>query len=196
MKCKFFFLIPFICIHFSSRLSAQVNLKGDASLNNSSNQNCITLTPNESFKAGGFWSTTPLDLSQSFEIATTISFGCDTDPDTGGDGIAFVIQNQSNDAGINAFGGGTLGYAGITPSLAIQMDTYRENPIDFPFVNDPGGGIFNLPYYDHMALMLNGQVDHGTAEDIVTVPFTPFYTDVEDCTSGNFHHITISWNAP
>ena len=195
MKSKFFYLIIFASIALSPRISAQVNLKGDATLSNLSNQNCITLTTDEPFKAGGFWSTIPLDLSQSFEIATTISFGCDTDPDSGGDGIAFVLQNQSNDAGINAFGGGTLGYAGITPSLAIQMDTYRENPIDFPFVNDPGGGIFNLPYYDHMALMLNGQVDHETAEDIVTVPFTPFYTDVEDCTSGNFHHITISWNA-
>lgn len=161
----------------------------------STSQNCITLTPDDNFRAGGFWSNAPLDLSQSFEIATTISFGCNSETSAGGDGVAFVIQNQSSNAGINSFGGGTLGYAGITPSLAIQMDTYRENPIDFPFVNDPGGGIFNLPYYDHMSLMLNGQVDHETPEDIVTVPFTPFYVDVEDCSTNNFHHITISWDA-
>jgi gliding motility-associated-like protein len=184
-----------VSVIFYGKVNAQFNLKGDAFLNNSSNQTCVTLTTDENFKAGGFWSNIPLDLSQSFEIATTINFGCNSDPDSGGDGVAFVIQNQSADAGINSFGGGTLGYAGITPSLAIQMDTYRENPIDFPFVNDPGGGIFNLPYYDHMALMLNGQVDHGTPEDIITVPFTPFYTDVEDCTTGNFHHITVSWDA-
>ena len=186
----------FLCLAiFFNGLNAQVNLKGDAVLSLFSPQNCITLTPDDNFKAGGFWNNIPLDLSQSFEIATTINFGCNSETSAGGDGVAFVIQNQSNDAGINSFGGGTLGYAGITPSLAIQMDTYRENPIDFPFVNDPGGGIFNLPYYDHMALMLNGQVDHETPEDIVTVPFTPFYVDVEDCSTANFHHITISWDA-
>lgn len=195
MRIRLSFIIFFVFVISSNRLIAQFNLKGDAFSNNSSNQTCITLTSDETFKAGGFWSNTPIDLGQSFEIATTISFGCDSDPNSGGDGLAFVIQNQSNNAGINSFGGGTLGYAGITPSLAIQMDTYRENPIDFPIVNDPGGGVFNLPYYDHMALMLNGQVNHETPEDITTVPFTPFYTDVEDCTTGNFHHITISWNA-
>ncbi|MEJ6734663.1 MAG: gliding motility-associated C-terminal domain-containing protein [Flavobacteriales bacterium] len=195
MRKKLFFIMYFVFVIFCGKVNAQFSLKGDAFLNSSTNQTCITLTADEAFKAGGFWSNIPLDLNQSFEIATTINFGCDSDPDTGGDGMAFVIQNQSADAGINAFGGGTLGYAGITPSLAIQMDTYRENPIDFPFVNDPGGGVFNLPYYDHMALMLNGQVDHDTPEDIITVPFTPFYTDVEDCTTGNFHHITISWDA-
>ena len=173
---------------------AQFTVKGDAFINNTPNQNCITLTIDDNFKSGGFWSNDPIDLTQPFEIATTINFGCNTNPDTGGDGIAFVIQNQSSTAGINAFGGGTLGYQGISPSVAIQMDTYRENPIDYPFINDPGGGIFNLPYYDHMALMLNGQVAHETPEDIVTVPFTPFYTDVEDCSTGNFHHITINWD--
>ena len=28
---------------------------------------CITITPNENYKAGSFWNETPIDLSESFE---------------------------------------------------------------------------------------------------------------------------------
>ena len=40
--------------------------------------------------------------------------------DFGADGIAFVIQPISNDEG--SLGGG-IGYAGISPSIAIEFDT-------------------------------------------------------------------------
>lgn len=194
MNINFLLSFYFISSLLFGQIYAQLTLKGDAFLNNANQQDCITLTTDDNFKSGGFWTNTPIDLNNPFEVSVTIDFGCITNPDLGGDGVAFVIQNQSSNAGINAFGGGTLGYQGISPSVAIQMDTYRENPIDYPAVMDPGGGIFNLPYYDHMSLMLNGQVNHETVEDLATVPFTPFYSDVEDCSTGNFHHVTVSWD--
>tara|TARA_Y100000991_G_scaffold212788_1_gene197471 strand:- start:5751 stop:8906 length:3156 start_codon:yes stop_codon:yes gene_type:complete len=171
---------------------AQYVTHADASLNTSNDYcNCITITPNEFFNSGSFWNQTPLDLSESFEIIVKPNFGCITASPDGGDGIAFVLQTN----GINQLptgDGGNLGYNGITPSLVVQFDTYRDNPLLFPDNNDPGGGFF--PYYDHVGLMKNGSCNHETAEDLSTVPFSPTFTDVEDCVLYNDHQITFLWD--
>ena len=100
---------------------------------------CITITPNENYKSGSFWSEIPLDLSESFEIIVKPTFGCITESADGGDGIAFLLQ--TNGPGQLPTGdGGNLGYNGISPSLVVQFDTYRDNPIIYPDNNDPGGG--------------------------------------------------------
>ena len=100
-------------------------------------------------KQGSFWNETPLDLSESFEIIVKPTFGCITESADGGDGIAFLLQ--ANGIGQLPTGdGGNLGYNGISPSLVVQFDTYRDNPIIYPDNNDPGGGFF--PYYDHVGL--------------------------------------------
>ena len=52
---------------------------------------CITITPNENYKAGSFWNETPIDLSESFEIVVKPTFGCITESADGGDGIAFTL---------------------------------------------------------------------------------------------------------
>ncbi len=52
---------------------------------------CITITPNDNYKAGSFWNEMPLDLSESFEIIVKPIFGCITESAEGGDGIAFLI---------------------------------------------------------------------------------------------------------
>ena len=85
--------------------------------------------------------------------------------------------------------GVNLGYNGISPSLVVQFDTYRNNPVIYPDNNDPGGGFF--PYYDHVGLMKNGSCNHETADDLSTVPFSPTFTDVEDCTVYSDHQITF-----
>ena len=54
--------------------------------------------------------------------------------------------------------GGNLGYNGISPSLVVQFDTYRDNPIIYP---DNKSGRF-FPYYDHVGLMKNGSCNHET----------------------------------
>ena len=88
--------------------------------------------------------------------------------------------------------GGNLGYNGISPSLVVQFDTYRDNPIIYPDNNDPGGGFF--PYYDHVGLMKNGSCNHETSDDLSTEPFSPTFTDVEDCSIYSDHQITFLWD--
>ncbi len=185
------FLFILIACSIPSMSVAQYSVLGTASQNTSDSQ-CFQLTQENNFSMGAVWSELPLDLSQSFEIVTDVSFGCISSPENGGDGIAFVLQNQGN-IEPTVIGGG-LGYDGISPSLAVQFDTYRDNPVDYPGVSDPGGGPFSLPYYDHVGLMKNGSISHGTSDDLGTVPFSPFFLDVEDCTTYSNQQITISWN--
>lgn len=164
----------------------------DAFLDNSNLCKCITLTPEEDFAMGAFWHETPLDLSESFELIVEPNFGCNIATSDGGDGIAFVLQEVGT--GLFPTGnGGNLGYNGIIPSLAVQFDTYRDNPIDFPQTNDPGGGFF--PFYDHVGLMANGSCNHESAEDLSTNSFTPAFTDVEDCATYSSHQVTLDWDA-
>ena len=79
---------------------------------------CITITPDDSYKSGSFWNESLLDLSQSFEIIVKPNFGCTTESSDGGDGIAFLLQ--TNGTGQLPTGdGGNLGYNGISPSLVV-----------------------------------------------------------------------------
>jgi hypothetical protein len=62
----------------------------------------------------------------------------------GSDGLAFIMQNSSDGATAIGIGGGGLGYQGISPSVAIEFDTFA-NPMD------PDG--------NHVALLSGGNVD-------------------------------------
>ena len=68
-----------------------------------------------------------------------------------GDGMTFVLQTQ----GANALGdgGGSLGYGGIAPSVAVEFDTY-QNPGE---IND-----------NHVAILTNGVM---TDLDPQTLPY-------------------------
>lgn len=153
---------------------------------------CITLTPEENYAMGAFWHETPLNLSESFELIVEPNFGCNVASSDGGDGMAFVLQEVGTTL-LPTGNGGNLGYSGLTPSLAVQFDTYRDNPIDFPETNDPGGGFF--PYYDHVGLMANGSCNHESTDDLSTNSFSPAFTDVEDCATYSSHQVTLDWDA-
>ena len=64
-----------------------------------------------------------VDLRVEFTIDLDLNFG-DRDG-SGADGIAFVIQNINTSQGSS---GGGMGYQGINPSYAIEMDTYYNSP--------------------------------------------------------------------
>ena len=181
-----------VLLFFTQQLFSQYVAHEDAFLSALDQPcDCITLTPDEYYNSGSFWNTSPLDLSDSFDIIVRPNFGCITESSAGGDGIAFLLQINGIDQ-LPTGNGGNLGYNGITPSLVVQFDTYRDNPIEFPENNDPGGGFF--PYYDHVGLMKNGSCNHETVDDIFTAPFSPAFTDVEDCALYSDHQISFIWD--
>ena len=129
--------------------------------------NIYTLTPNQGNRNGSAWNKNRLFLDQDFDINARVYLG---NSDAGADGIAFVLQNQSLNAGSS---GGGLGYAGITPSFAVEFDTYNNGSIE--------------PIQDHIALIANGNAAgaHNTYS-------TPFQVQMED---GQWHTARFVWDA-
>ncbi|MCF8319299.1 MAG: gliding motility-associated C-terminal domain-containing protein [Sphingobacteriaceae bacterium] len=132
--------------------------------------NIITLTPNAGAQSGSAWNKNKLILSEDFNISAKVYLG---NNDAGADGIAFVLQNQSVNAGSS---GGGLGYSGITPSFAVEFDTYYNG------VNDPGS-------QDHIAIIKNGQTSSAAAHSEFA---TPYYVQMED---GQWHDVQFIWTA-
>ncbi|MCK5737570.1 PKD domain-containing protein, partial [bacterium] len=68
--------------------------------------------------------------------------------ESGADGICFVLQGQSNSAGSTGEG---IGYAGVSPSVAVEFDTYQNGGS-----KEPAGGSGD----NHVAIIENG--NNGT----------------------------------
>ncbi len=156
-------------IFYSFSQSYQVN--GNAS---QLSCNCYRLTPNLNTQGGSVWNVNQIDLGNSFDFIFDVFLG---NSDAGADGIAFVLQPVSTSIGSN---GGGLGYLGITPSVAIEIDTYQN-------------GNYGDPAADHIGIQSNGDVDHGTANNLAgPVAALASSGNIED---GQNHLLRVNWNA-
>ena len=122
------------------------------------------LTPASTGKKGMAWYKNRIDLTQNFEVNAEVNLGSN---ENGADGIAFVMQPLSSDQGST---GGGIGYSGISPSVAVEFDSYQYNS------NDPAS--------DHIAVTYNGvSTQHYETVNI---------SQLED---GNYHPVKFTWNA-
>jgi len=174
MKLNPYILLPLICIcGFISLISAQSNayiLNGTAVQDKC---NCYTLTNESEYQNGSVWNSTKIDLTNSFDFSFNINLGCRDE--NGADGMVFVLQPLST--GIGAYGEG-MGFAGISPSVGVVIDTYQN-----PYLNDP--------WYDNISIKSNG-VMAGGHELATPVPVTDTGYNIEDC---KWHLLRIVWNA-
>lgn len=132
---------------------------------------CFQLTPANYFQVGSVWFQNKVTLNSDITVTGTLNLGS---IDGGGaDGIAFVLQPICS--GLGVVGGG-IGYQGISPSLAVEFDTWQN-------------GEFADPAADHVALMRNGVVSHNTANNLQGPVLLP------NMENGTNHPFTISWNA-
>ena len=162
-------IISFLC----KEGIAQYTINGNASRDNC---HCYTLTPNSPTMKGSVWNNNRIDLAQSFDFTFQVFLGC-TDAN-GADGIAFVLQPISTSVGGTGAG---MGYGGISPGVAVTLDTYQNSSPD------------NDPFYDHIAIQLNGDVNHSSANTITPITRVSSTNDnVEDCQN---HLLRIVWNA-
>ena len=131
----------------------------------------VTLTIDQGNLFGTMWSNQEILFNEDFLIESELFFGLN---DWGADGIAFVLQPQSSNAG--GLGGG-IGYAGISPSIAIEFDTYY-NPGSDPLTND------------HVAIVKDGQ-------PFLLGPHSEFITpiDIGNVENGQWHTATFQWTA-
>jgi hypothetical protein len=99
-----------------------LTLSGDAVKDGS----LLRLTPAEGNKAGRVFRTEPIDPQQSFQTSFAISMHDSTCCIVGtlrpADGMSFLLQSKGPTAGEGI--GGSLGYGGIAPGVAVEFDTY------------------------------------------------------------------------
>ena len=164
-------LLPLL--FFCSKLFAQYTVNGSAATNSC---HCYTLTPNSFTKSGSVWNNNKINLTQSFDFNFDIYLGCSDN--SGADGIAFVLQPISTSVGTT---GGGLGLEGISPSVGVTVDTWENSE-------------YNDPAYDHIAIQLNGNIDHSNSTVNIAGPVTAINgnDNIEDC---QWHTLRIKWNA-
>ncbi|MFT4526330.1 MAG: hypothetical protein ACI85F_002502, partial [Bacteroidia bacterium] len=157
---------------FIANANAQYQTNGNAS---QTSCQCFDVTPDTPYQAGSVWNLTLIDLTQPFDFTFDIYLGC-VDW-LGADGMAFVLQPLN----VNAGGvGGGIGYGGITPSLAVEYDTFN---------NTWNGDLAD----DHIGIQSNGEIDHTISANNLAGPVNMSATtiDVEDCA---WHTTQIVWN--
>ncbi|HAP69294.1 MAG TPA: hypothetical protein DCR04_06135 [Flavobacteriales bacterium] len=158
-----------VLVFYSYYSFGQYQINGSAS---QTSCNCYQLTPAQGGQGGSVWNVNLFDLSNSFDFTFDVFLGCD---DGGADGLAFVLQSLSVNAGT---AGGGIGYQGISPSVAVELDNYQNN-------NEPG--------FDHMAIQRNGDVTHGGANTLAgPVQISAATANVEDCA---WHTLNVVWDA-
>ena len=133
---------------------------------------CYRLTQSTGAQNGSIWNQQRIDLGNSFDYNFTVMFGCS---DAGADGVVFALQTNPLASGVS---GGGIGYQTISPSLAVEFDTY-QNGWD--------------PTYDHIAVISNGDVDHTTANNLAgPVAALASSGNIEDCL---YHDVRIQWTS-
>jgi hypothetical protein len=108
--------------------------------------------------------------------AFNVNFVYTASGDKAADGAAFVLQNSGSGASALGAAGGSLGYSGITPSAAFELNLYGPNTTGAAFKTNgsTGGyaatGTVNIASGDPIAVVLsyNGSVLSATLTDQTT----------------------------
>ncbi|MDF2457263.1 MAG: hypothetical protein K0R51_3256 [Cytophagaceae bacterium] len=193
LKTVFVCLVFALCLGSYTSYSQTYQVNGSA-LNNGSGLVRMTAASIGNQTASA-WSTTKIDLTQTFDRSFDMFFGCDNGAN-GGDGMTFTFHNDPR--GLNALGDG-FGYLGvgggnaISPALSIEFDTY----------DGTASGGSNEQAADHIAIDINGNVNNttntfvGTSGSVTNQRTLDFAggRDLEACAanSSNYYSIRVQW---
>jgi hypothetical protein len=130
----------------------------------------IRLTPSGPGKAGSIWFRDDVPVNNGFDTYFTFQISdhskeCTVHKDQyfsqrhhrtcsvrGGDGFAFVIQNDATNTAALGGNGGQMGFGGLQNSLAIAFDTWQN----------PGDDVFGV---DHVSFQSRGRADSNDGLD-------------------------------
>ncbi len=139
------------------------NIGGNATIRDS----IVRLTDKIANQVGYLFFRDSIHLNENLAFNAKFSFKIHDNYSLGADGMAFVIQSETNSSGS---AGGGLGYSGISPSIAVEIDTWRNN-------GDPSES--------HLGVMVNGN----------TTDHREFYSTVPDIDESNaIHTIWIDYD--
>ncbi|GAM25805.1 hypothetical protein SAMD00019534_089800 [Acytostelium subglobosum LB1] len=133
----------------------------------------IELTPKMNDQLGAFWLREKQNIANGFVCRIRFVIGT-----SGADGMAFVVQNHSED--IMGKSGCGLGYDGIENSLAVEFDTYSS--VDQ--CNDPNG--------NHISIHCNGEKKNSSHHRYSLAHCTPVGNI--SMSDGKVHHVVIVYN--
>jgi gliding motility-associated-like protein len=170
MRRLFKYFITFLSIT-PWPLKAQFVLNGSAV---DLGDDCIRLTPALTTQTGSAWYPDKINLEQDFRVEASLFLGSS---DAGADGIAFVLQPLSTAVGAS---GGGLGYLGVTPSVAVEFDTYQNST-------------YSDPSCDHVAIVSDGNPAHsGPTSLAAPVNILPGTCNAEN---NAYHEVSIRWTS-
>ena len=148
--------------------SAQYTIGGSAS---SIGGGCYQLTSATNSQAGYVYQNQAINLNEAFNYKFRVYLGTNNG---GADGIVFVLRGSLGTPYIGT-GGGGLGFNGTgfsSNSLGVEVDTWYN-------------GNFNDIAADHIGILKNGTVDHGSANSLAgPIQASASNANVED---GNYH---------
>ncbi len=137
------------------------------------NTQCIEFRSTDNFLSGTFWTIDQFDFDADFDLIFRLNFSCAEDVD----GLSFALQPTG------AFVGnyeGRLGALDLSPSLIIEVDL-DQNLED----GDPN--------FDHLAILLNGNLDHNAKENTLPpVELSASKTLIDRCQD---HWLRIQFDA-
>lgn len=113
------------------------------------------------------YSTTRIDTGQSFSTSFALSMSNGTAPPA--DGMAFLLQSAGPTALSTTGLGGSLGYAGVSPSVAVEFDIFNGDPGDPGYVMDGAVSVGD----QHVGITRNGDPSHHVVCATVNVPPDP-----------------------
>ncbi len=132
-------------------------------------EDCFRLTYPMDWSNGAIWFEEAIDIGGSFAMELEMMFGCQDE--IGADGIVFVFSPYQ---GLTGYSGEGMGFAGLQPSLGIEIDTWENDHLADPIE-------------DHVALLQDGFVHHHYN---LVGPIK--IKNVEDCL---LHKVHIRWDA-
>lgn len=129
---------------------------------------CFRLTEERDYSSGSIWYRRPISLNEPFSIKLSVYLGCKDD--TGADGMVFIFAPSAN---LTGWRGEGIGFAGLRPSIGIEIDTWlNEHLLD--------------PAEDHVAIMANGRVGHFN-----NLAGPKPILNIEDCEQ---HKLAVRWS--
>ncbi len=135
------------------------------------NEGCIQLTNTGQTQTACAWYPCQLDFSEPFTLNFQVFLG---NSDGGADGMTLTFQ--ANDVAVCGTDGQGLAVDGIPNSLILEFDTYQNSTIGDPFG-------------DHLALTINGNVDHTIPGNSIQAPIV-----VDNLEDNDLHEVVFSWN--
>lgn len=151
-----------------SSLTLSGSTQGYGNPINVGGQNILRLTNASGGQAGGAFLSQAITLQNDASFSTYFTFrmsspgGFGDGDGVGADGLAFVVQSESNQFG---GAGGGLGYVGLDNSVGIEFDTYNNGDYDGHNGNHVGididGDLNSVQRYNVGTRMNNGAVWHA-----------------------------------